>query len=136
MTGVNQAPQGKAVQPTSRSAFRLHLSGIVGKDEIMVRSVDSLIPALVAKANNPSSLFWSPDSSRIYFVNNAGVWSVSRVGGEPEQVLKGYFAAAALSPDGKAMILWLTVGKPDTDEPKLWISSPPGAPSRAAPGSR
>ncbi|HEY1337306.1 MAG TPA: protein kinase [Bryobacteraceae bacterium] len=105
-------------------------SAIVGKDEILVRSIDSLVPTLVAKVDNPGSLFWSPDGARIYFLNNSGVWSVSRVGGEPEQLLKGQFAAAALSPDGKALVLWLTVGKTEADEPKVWISSPPGAPIR------
>ncbi len=56
--------------------------------------------------------------------------SVSRAGGPVEQVLKGSFAAAALSPDGKAMILWLLQAEGGGKAAKLWISSPPGAPIR------
>ena len=99
-------------------------------DQILVRSLSSPVPTVVASVNGPRSLFWSPDSSRIYFAADGGVWSVSRGGGAAQQVLKGNYYCATLSPDGKAMALWLTVGTPDKAEPKIWISSPPGSAPR------
>ena len=98
-------------------------------NEIMVRNLDSLVPVLVARAD-AQSLFWSADGTRLFYVTNTGVWSMSRAGGEATLVLKGNYADAAPSPDGKALVLWLVLGDKDRKEPKLWISSPPGAPPR------
>lgn len=98
-------------------------------NEIMVRNLDSLVPVLVARAD-AQSLFWSADGNRLDYVTNTGVWSMSRAGGEATLVLKGNYADAAPSPDGKALVLWLLIGDKDRKEPKLWISSPPGAPPR------
>jgi len=98
-------------------------------NEIMVRNLDSLVPVLVARAD-AQSLFWSADGARLFYVTNTGVWSMSRAGGEATLVLKGNYADAAPSPDGKALVLWLVLGDKDRKEPKLWISSPPGAPPR------
>src|SRR5579864_6773606 len=95
-------------------------------NHVMVRNLDSLVPALVAKAD-ASSLNWSPDGSRLYFINEGSVWSVSRAGGQQELVLKGDFAAAALSPDGKALVVWVTNDASRKAIPKLQVSSPPGA---------
>jgi eukaryotic-like serine/threonine-protein kinase len=97
-------------------------------DEILVRSMLSPVPTVIASANNPRSLFWSPDSARVYFAADGGIWSVSRGGGEKQLVVKGDYYCATLSPDGKAMALWLTVGDPEKSEPKVWVSSPPGSP--------
>ncbi|HUB82359.1 MAG TPA: LpqB family beta-propeller domain-containing protein [Bryobacteraceae bacterium] len=99
-------------------------------DQILVRGLSSPVPAVVTAVNRPRSLFWSPDSSRIYFVADGGVFSVSRGGGAAQQVLKGNYYCATLSPDGKAIALWLTVGDAEKSEPKVWISSPPGTPPR------
>jgi eukaryotic-like serine/threonine-protein kinase len=101
-----------------------------GEDQVMVRSLDSLVPAIVTTARNPKSIFWSPGGERVYFVGDDGVWSVSRGGGEKQLVLKGSFAAATLSPDGKALAYWLIAGESDTKEPKIWVSSPPGSTPR------
>jgi hypothetical protein len=46
---------------------------------------------------------------------------VSRGGGEKQLELKGGFDAATLSPDGKAMAIWLVVGEADKSEPKILI---------------
>jgi Tol biopolymer transport system component len=73
-------------------------------------------------------LAWSPDGTRIYFAKPDGVYSISRAGGQPELVLKQlnpfYFD---LSPDGKALALWLVLQSPDHSwRGSVWISSPPG----------
>ena len=98
-------------------------------NEIMVRNLDSLVPVLVARAD-ARSLFWSADSTRLDYVTNTGVWSMSRAGGEATLVLKGDYEDATPSPDGKALVLWLSKGEKGGKEPKLWVSSPPGAPPR------
>ncbi len=98
-------------------------------NEIMVRNLDSMVPFLVARAD-ARSLFWSADGTRLNYVINTGVWSMSRAGGEATLVLKGDYGDAAASPDRKALVLWLLRGEKDQKEPKLWISSPPGAPLR------
>jgi Tol biopolymer transport system component len=99
-------------------------------DQILVRGMSSPVPSVVASASGPRSLFWSPDSARVYFVTDGGVWSVSRGGGQQQLVLKGDYFCATLTPDGKTMALWLTVGEADKSEPKVWLSSPPGAAPR------
>ncbi|MGB9454753.1 MAG: protein kinase [Bryobacteraceae bacterium] len=98
-------------------------------NEIMVRNLDSLVPVLVARAD-AQSLFWSADGSRLDYVTDTGVWSMSRAGGEATLILKGHYGDAAPSPDGKALVLWLLSGEQRQKEPKLWISLPPGAPPR------
>lgn len=98
-------------------------------NEIMVRNLDSLVPVLVARAD-ARSVFWSADGTRLNYVTNTGVRSMSRAGGEATLVLKGDYGDAAPSPDGKALVLWLNKGEKGAKEPKLWISSPPGAPPR------
>jgi serine/threonine protein kinase/Tol biopolymer transport system component len=103
---------------------------LTSPNSIMVRSVDSLVPTTIAKVNGMRSLFWSPDGSQLYFVLSDGVWSVSRAGGARQQVVKGPYQAAAISPDGKALMLWLGSDGTDEEKAKLWISSPPGAPVR------
>ena len=111
------SPDGKSI------AYERFLVGAT--NQIMVRSLASLVPVQVARAD-ANSLLWSPDASRLYYVTDSGLWSVSRAGGDPFEVIKGDFLDATLSPDGKAMVLWsraVTKGV----EPKIWISSPPGA---------
>ena len=98
-------------------------------NEILVRDLASLVPVLVARAD-AKSLFWSGDGTRLNYVTDTGVWSMSRAGGEATLVLKGNYGDAAPSPDGKALVLWLLSGEGHKKEPKLWISSPPGAPPR------
>jgi serine/threonine protein kinase len=98
-----------------------------GPNSIMVRSVDSLVPTPITKVSGMKSLSWSPDGSQLYFLLTDGVWSVSRAGGARQQLIKGPYEAAAVSPDGKAMILWMGSDGSDRQKAKLWISSPPGA---------
>ena len=99
-------------------------------NSVMVRSMDSLVPTAIAEANGMKSLFWSRDSSQLYFLLGDGLWSVSRAGGAKQQIIKGPFEAADISPDGKAIVLWYGSDHTDEEKAKLWISSPPGAPIR------
>ena len=115
------SPDGKSI------AYIRNIIG--GADEITLRNLDSLVPVLIARADARSQ-FWSPDGTRLNYVTDSGVWSMSRAGGEATLVLKGNFGDAAPSPDGKALVLWLISGEEHKKEPKLWVSSPPGAPPR------
>ena len=120
-----QPQHGAAWSPDGQNvAYVRDISG--APDEILVRSMSSPVPSVVASASAPRSLFWSPDSLRVYFTAEGGIWSVSRGGGEKQLVVKGDYYCATLSPDGKTMAMWLTVGAPDKTEPKVWLSSPPG----------
>jgi len=123
-------PQGGAAwSPDGQNvAYVRNIAG--APDQVLVRSLSSPVPAVVASANGPRSLSWSPDGARVYFAAEGGIWSVSRGGGEKQVVLKGDYYCATLSPDGKAMAVWLTVGDPNQSEPKVWISSPPGSAPR------
>ena len=124
-----QPQQGAAWSPDGKNIA--YVRDVAGRDDqIMVRSLDSPVPAMLATAGNPRSLFWSPDGTRVFFVAGDGIWSVSRGGGEKQPVLRGHYDAATLSPDGKAMALWLSSSEPDKSEPKIWISSPPGSAPR------
>ncbi len=101
-----------------------------GPNSLMVRSVDSVVPTAVTQANGIRSVSWSPDGSQLYYGLGDGVWSISRAGGARQQILKGPYEAAALSPDGKSMVLWLGSDGTDEEKAKLWVSSPLGAPAR------
>ncbi|MBV8732282.1 MAG: protein kinase, partial [Acidobacteriia bacterium] len=96
-------------------------------DSLMIRSMDSMLPVTAARADIGGLPFWSPDGSRIFFLAaGQGVYAVSRAGGGQQQILKGNFAAAAISPDGRALATWLISDGQDRPTAKLWISSPPG----------
>ncbi len=97
---------------------------------ILVRSLDSPVPNVIAKVKGTKGLFWSADGNLVYFVESDGVWSVSRAGGAQQHVLKGPFEAASASPDGKALVVWYGSDGSDQQKPKLLVSSPPGAPLR------
>lgn len=114
--------------PDGKSIAYVH-EVINASNQIMVRDLDSLVPVLLARAD-ARSLFWSADGTRLFYLTDSGLWSMSRAGGEATPVLKGKYAEAASSPDGRALILWLISAEEYKKEPKLWISSPPGAPPR------
>jgi serine/threonine protein kinase len=115
------SPDGKSV------AYIRDITG--APNEILVRSLDSLVPVQVASAD-ARSIFWSVDGTRLFYVLTTGVWSVSRAGGAAVQVVAGDYLDASLSPDGKALVLWLETDRTNGPQAKLWISSPPGAPPR------
>jgi eukaryotic-like serine/threonine-protein kinase len=100
-------------------------------DSLMVRSMESMLPVTVSRGDFNGAPFWSPDGARLFFImTHQGVHSVSRAGGGHQEVLKGDFAAAALSPDGHSLVAWLVLDSHEGPIAKLWISSPPGAAPR------
>ncbi len=95
---------------------------------LMVQSLDAASPALLAEGINTlqGQVAWSPDGTRVFFMDGATVNSVSRAGGAPERILAGA-AAFHLSRDGQALAIWRTSGGADGARRSVWISSPPGA---------
>jgi Tol biopolymer transport system component len=67
--------------------------------------------------------FWSADGSRVFYAAGGDLWNVSAAGGLPKRILADIGGSAALSPDGKNLVLGRT-----TKEGKwqLLVSSPPG----------
>jgi Tol biopolymer transport system component len=88
-----------AWSPDGRSIA--YLADLVGERHILVRGLDAAVPTRVTTTiQNPSHIFWSHDSTRIYYSRAAsGIWSVSVAGGEPQRVLEDA-RIAAMSPDG------------------------------------
>ncbi len=118
-----------AWSPDGRSIA--YLKVLHGSEQIFVRSLDADAPVQVTRGSNGAEApFWSPDSGRIWFLSDGGVWSVSRAGGEPELVRKLEVDAAALSPDGTTLATWRTTTSGSTTTGSVWLSSPPTAEPR------
>ncbi len=115
-----------------RIAYSGEASGIF---QIFVRKIGSSTPAQITRQDASCFLpFWSPDSTRIYYiVDRQGVdqslWSTGVAGGDAEKVLDGV-GRASLSPDGKTLVV--AARQPDNTY-ALMISSPPGSPPRPFP---
>src|SRR5712692_10605819 len=128
--GIQTMPAWSAAG--DRIAYSAEIDGIF---QIFTRKVGSSTPAQITRQNASCFLpFWSPDSTRIYFIVNRGVldrslWSTGVAGGDAEKVLDGV-ARAALSPDGKTLVV--SARQPDNTY-ALMSSSPPGAPPRPFP---
>ena len=103
--------------------------------QIFTKTLGSSIPTQMTHQNESCfSPFWAADGTRIYFTmgtflgarSNRSLWSVAVGGGQAEKVLDGV-PSAALSPDGKTMV----VMAPDSPgQYRLAFSSPPGAPPK------
>jgi Tol biopolymer transport system component/predicted Ser/Thr protein kinase len=65
--------------------------------------------------------FWHPGGDRIYFLTDAGLWSVGSAGGQPEKIVANA-VAAAISPDGKTLVAHLPV----KDKVAIWSAGPDG----------
>jgi serine/threonine protein kinase/Tol biopolymer transport system component len=118
-----------AWSPDGRSIA--YLKVLSGREQILVRSLDADSPVQVTRTSSGAEApFWSPDSARIWFLSEGGVWSVGRGGGEPELVRKEEVDAAALAPDGKTLATWRTTTRGGTTRGSVWLSSPPGAEPR------
>src|SRR5690606_15429269 len=71
---------------------------------LVVKDLEATVPiTVVARIASPHTVFWWPDGTRVGYVDDDGIWSVSRVGGDPELLHAGAYAAAALSPDGRTL---------------------------------
>jgi len=97
---------------------------------ILVRSLDSPLPNQIAKVNSTHDIFWSADSGTVYFAGENAIWSVGRTGGTKQQILKGPYETASLSPDGKSMVLWYGSDGTKEEKAKIQVSSPPGSQPR------
>jgi Tol biopolymer transport system component len=100
----------------------------------MVRALDAAAPVQLTRSEAPvSQTFWSPDSSLLYYVVQAGggeVWAISPAGGQPSRILAGGLSAASISPDGKALAIWQAHSEGSRLRAGVQISSPLGSPPR------
>lgn len=107
--------------------------------ELAVRSLDGSPPTVLARHTpNASgaigivSISWTPDGSKVYYIAADGiafghVFSVARVGGEPQQVTDGLADAAVLSPDGGTLATLMRVVADGKEHRVLTLTSPPGS---------
>jgi eukaryotic-like serine/threonine-protein kinase len=120
-------PNDPAWSPDGRSiAYDMTVNG---RSQIFVRSLDSDSPAqLTFLALDARQPFWWPGASRVGFVSDFKVWSVSPAGGEPELVSApkmGQVLAAAVSPDGQTLATWAR--NRENTFWSVWLGSSPGA---------
>jgi Tol biopolymer transport system component len=116
-------PEGEpAWSPDGRSIAYLKA------DRVFVRTVDEGDATQVNTGNvRTADLFWFPDNTRIGLVSPAGVYAVSRAGGDPELIQEGVIGAASLSPDGSTLATWRITTEGTNRSASLWIASPVNA---------
>jgi serine/threonine protein kinase len=115
--GLNQLP---VWSPDGRTIA--YVSG----SRIVVRSLDADSPTTVAEGvRGPiTSLFWFPDGARLGYLAEDNVWAISLAGGEAERLQGGTIGAAALSPDGNTLALWIITENEARRSFALWFASP------------
>jgi len=111
------SPDGQSIAFVEQTPEATHL---------MVQSLDAPAPTQLAVTSQQPQPVWSADGTRIYFLRGPGVVSVSRAGGQPEQIVNGAIAFH-VSRDGKNLALWRRTEGDDGVRHSVWISSPPGA---------
>jgi eukaryotic-like serine/threonine-protein kinase len=120
------SPDGKSIA---------YLKTVDGTPQLMVRALDAPAPVQLTKSQAPvSQTFWSPDSSLLYYVLQAGggeVWAISPAGGQPSRIFAGGLWSANISPDGKALAILQGHSEGQRMRSSVLISSPPGSPGRA-----
>jgi len=112
------SPDGKSVA---------YVKGVMGLYQVYVRAIDSPVATQVtqgAEGVNNTTPFWSPDGARVFYVSAGSLWSVSAASGTAQRVLAGVGASAALSPDGKTLVLAQGMKEGGF---RLATSSPPGS---------
>ncbi len=129
----------KTMPAWSPAGDRIAYSGEVnGLFQIFTRKIGSATPSQITRQGASCFFpFWSPDSTRIYYIVSRGaldrsLWSSAVAGGDAERVLNGV-GKAALSPDGKTLAVEAL--QPDNTF-ALMLSSPPGAAPRPFPQAR
>ncbi len=106
--------------------------------ELTVKPLDGSLPLVLAQHSSRArevgilSISWTPDGSRLYYIQATGVtfghvFSVARVGGEPQQVIDGLADAAMLSPDGRTLAAVMREGENGKEQRVLTLTSPPGS---------
>ena len=98
---------------------------------LMAQSLDAPAPTQLAATTSQAQPVWSADGNRIYFLDFAGVFGVSRAGGQPERVLSvtppSAISSFHISRDGKALAIWrVDRSQQNGVRGSVWISSPPG----------
>jgi eukaryotic-like serine/threonine-protein kinase len=89
-----------AISPDERSVAYVRGAGVPDLGDIVVRSENAPVPAvLVRNVVAPSNLFWSPSGDRLYYLSRKGLESVAAIGGDARDELIGV-NGAHLSPDG------------------------------------
>jgi serine/threonine protein kinase len=118
------SPDGKSIA---------YIKTIDGIPQLMVRALDSAVPIQLTKSSaHVSRVFWSPDSTVVYYCIRAEkgeLWGISPSGGQPKIIFRD-LRNADISPDGKTLALWRTTESASGLKCSLWISSPPGATAR------
>jgi len=110
--------------PDGRSLAYFSSVGTVAS--LLVKDLGASAPVtLVRNLRRSEEIFWWPDGNRVGFSGEGGIWSVSRAGGDPEQVQQGWITAASLSPDGRTLAFWKMTTNASTTTAALWFASPP-----------
>ena len=81
-----------------------YIAAIDGTQQVMTRQIESMAAVQLTRGPfDARQIFWSPDGTRVYFARgfSSALWSVSAVGGEPEQVIPGAGTAALHPRDGR-----------------------------------
>jgi serine/threonine protein kinase len=106
--------------------------------ELVVKATDGSAPVVLARSPNYLfSISWTPDGSRLDYIEEAGpigrgrIFSVSRAGGDPAPVGDGEAYAAALSPDGRTLAALMRESANGENGKVLRLSSPPGSLGKA-----
>jgi serine/threonine protein kinase/Tol biopolymer transport system component len=92
---------------------------------LVIKDLEAPAPVtLVQNAERVRDIFWWPDSTRVGYADDHGIWAVSRAGGDPERLHAGRFLAATLSPDGRTLACWQVVTDGTARTAGLWVASP------------
>ena len=114
------SPDGKSI---------LYAAAVSGTSQLFVRSLDRAMAVQITQGTDQCyGPFWHPKEPRVYYLANGDLHSIAIAGGQPELVIPRV-SAAAISPDGKALVVM------KRDPGKLQagfveISSPPGSPTK------
>ena len=125
-------PEGDAAwSPDGKSIA--YLKTVEGVPQLMVRALDSAVPIQLTKSAIPiSHVFWSPDSTLVYYTTRGGVGEllgISPSGGQARRIMDR-LRNAGISPDGKTLAIWRATESVGQLKSSVWISSPPGAEPR------
>jgi serine/threonine protein kinase len=129
--------QGSVVWAPDGKSVAYAVAPPAGAPQVFLRSLDSPTPVQITHiAEDANPIAWTPDGQRILFNSHRqgpSLWSVARVGGEPEKVLSypaSIVAPTTISPDGRAVAILATGSD---GRAGVHISTPLGAPFKPYP---
>jgi len=127
----HEPESGGAWSPDGKSIA--YLKTIDGIPQLLVRALDAPTPIQLTRSKAAvGNVFWSPDSTLVYYTVRAGkgeLWGVSPAGGRSTRIMED-LSCAAISPDGKAVALWRATEAGGEVQASVWISSPRAAAPR------